>query len=168
MIRAFIMWLARPVYEVRLINTKSGKDIPGTRLFKGSYFKCRRVFRDKRLKYGQMVRLQAVSVLDHRICSQLDVPEPEMIIFDEASEVSPEVFGQIRQAKDNDIGASNARQSEFMEKHQDEPNTYGGEDDDDHECDSKGPLDWDFESDDYVPTCSFCGRFIQEPGESDG
>jgi hypothetical protein len=151
------MWLASPAYEVRLINMKSGKDIPGTRLFKGGYFKCRRVFLDKRLKYGQMVRLQAVAVLDHRI-SDAQPATPHHVVT-----VEP-----VEPAEPHDIAASNARQSEFMEKHQDEPNTYGGEDDDDHECDSKGPLDWDFESDDYVPTCSFCGRFIQEPGESDG
>lgn len=181
MFRAFIMWLASPVYEVRLINTKSGKDVPGTRLFRGSYFGARKVMAKKKLKYGEMIRLQAVAVLDHRINSTNPIHEEpmvvipsDMIIVDEASEISQEAWdaaapedGIMNQPKlHKDIGKPvygiaerNASQSEFMHEHQDEPNVYGGEDPFDHKCDDMGPQDWNTETDTYQITCSICGAF---------
>jgi hypothetical protein len=60
------------------------------------------------------------------------------------------------------IAESNERQSEFMHKHQDEPNAYQGEDEDDHVCDELGPQDWDGESGIYRLTCSICGNMSLE------
>lgn len=172
MIRAFFLNLLGGTFEVRLVKLLSGKKIPGTCLHSGSYFKARKVYRDKQLKYGTMVRLQAVTVLDHRINDikpmtleeaqqkqnvitnerlanvreriEGKFPKAEtMIVIDEASEVTPEVW---------DIAASNARQSEFMHKHQDEPNV-----DNEHDCDCDGPMDWSDKVSNYLPTCSVCG-----------
>jgi len=173
MFRAMIMWLASPIYEVRLINMKSGKDIPGTRLFKGSFFKARRVFRDKHLKYGQLVRLQAVSVLDHRMNADT------MTIIDEASEVPEKVwdsipegvithgdsdpdFMKVRVEGEFPIAEANQRQSDFMHKHQDEPTEYRGEDLDDHVCDDSGALDFNQATGEYQPTCTICGAFMPQ------
>lgn len=69
MIRAFILYLLGTTFEVRLINSKTGKDIPGRCMYKGGYWKARRVYRKKHLKYGYVLRLQAVVVLDHQINS---------------------------------------------------------------------------------------------------
>jgi len=183
MFRAMILSLFGGVFEVRLINLKSGKDIPGTRLYKGSFWKCRKVFLNKKLKYGELKRLQAVTVLDHDINSTKEMIDPveqvvkipedmvtriegtfpltgipegaEMIIIDEASDVDPGIY------------ESNARQSDFMAKTQDEPNEYQGEDLDDHTCDVNGPQDWDTDTDTYRPTCSICSAFQKlEPLEN--
>jgi hypothetical protein len=159
MFKAFILSLLGGTFEVRLISTKSGKDIPGTRLFKGGYWKSRKVMANKNLKDGEVIRLQAVTVLDWDYQTPVQAEEPlveippDMIVVDEASEISQEAWDR---AKSYDIGDSNARQSEFMEKHQDEP-PYRGEDVDDHLCDTDGPQDWDSEATIYRETCSICG-----------
>ncbi len=169
MFRAMILSLFGGTFEVRMINTKSGKDIPGTRLCKGGYWKCRKVFNKKtgfNSKPGTILRLQAVAVLktnsspvnmDQYLAAQEPVVEiPEgMIIIDEGGRVHPsEVY-----MDPYDIGASIERQSDFMAEHQDEPNAYQGEDPDDHKCDDQGPQDWDGATGGYFPTCSICGEF---------
>lgn len=191
MFRAMILALMGAIFEVRLINMKSGKDIPGTRLFKGGYFKARKAMRKRKLKYGEMIRLQAVAVLDwkiednyikERIEQAKWTPEevqdlkdkvsepmvtipPDMIIVEDnpMADGMPEfvktrIEGTFPKAE-HGIAESNARQSEFMHEHQDEPNEYHGEDLDDHVCDVSGPQDWDAEEGRYAVTCSVCGDF---------
>ena len=64
MIRAMILALLGATFEVRVINTKSGKDIPGTRICKGGYWTCRKATHNRNLKYGEVIRLQAISILE--------------------------------------------------------------------------------------------------------
>jgi hypothetical protein len=172
MFRAFILSLLGGTFEVRLINTQSGKDIPGTRLFKGGYWKARKVLFNKNLKAGQVIRLQAVTVLnwDYQTPDQeeamVEIP-PDMIVVDEASQISQEAWDAGKAPESSipkgvithNIGEANQRQSDFMHEHQDEPNEYRGEDVDDHVCDDEGPQDWDTDSDTYRPTCSVCESF---------
>jgi len=179
MIRAFVLSFLGAYFEVRLINTKSGKDIPGTRLCRGGYWKCRKVCRNKTLKTNEVLRLQAVTQLDWRFQASetlIEIPPEMMINVDEGATVVPDkiwhnsdlndlkkrVDGEFRDfqeefASPSDIGDSNARQSEFMAEHQDEPNAYRGEDLDDHLCDLDGPQDWNMDTSIYEPTCSICG-----------
>ena len=159
MFRAFLFNALGGTFEVRLINMKSGKDVPGTKLYKGGYFKARQVARDKHLKDGQMIRLQVVAVLDYRANDAFaaanlarDVMNPpEQGIMDQ-----PELPADLGKPV-YDIGESNARQSEFMHEHQDEPNVYTGTDPDDHDCDTLGPQDWSENDSQYHMTCSVCG-----------
>ncbi len=170
MIKAMILYLLGAIFEVRLINCRTGKDIPGRCLYKGSYWKARKVFRRRKLKMGYILRLQAVSLIafDDRV-RQL----PKKIWSDD----------DVADFKNKwDIGAANARQSDFMHEHQDEPNVSGPDNDDlgledaesksrwsdddshaaaftendDHECNSGGHLEYD-KALGYLPTCTICG-----------
>ena len=184
MIRAMILWLLGATFEVRLINSKTGKDIPGRCLYKGGYWKARRVYRNKRLKYGYVVRLQAVSLLDHRInaTKPMTIEEAQ----DNQNYIANKRLDNIKTAtglphdfdeklmdagkrlnEPHDISTSNAEQSASFEK---DPGAafeaYQGEDYGDHECDSNGPLEFHKVLDDYRPTCSICGT-LQEISESE-
>ena len=160
MIRAAIIKILGGTFEVRSINLRSGKNIPGTCLYKGSYFKARKVFKKREPKAGTIIRLQAINVLDYHIkpIDDLAVEAPLAAQYaDDAEHV----------ATIHDIGMANARQSEFMAKHQDEPNVYTGTDHGDHECDANGP--WEFVGDTYMPTCSICEQVVEElDGVTDG
>lgn len=162
MIKAMFLSLLGATFEVRQINMKTGKDIPGRCLAKGGYFKCRKVFRAKNLKYGMMLRLQAVDVMQHR--ANTERPS-DLLIVDEASDVTPEMLSKakqiatgIEQASHLDIGDSNARQSKFYEENPGSFEPYRGDDKDDHKCDSLGAMEFDDHTETYVSTCAVCGR----------
>lgn len=160
--KAMILFLLGTTFEVRLINCRTGKDIPGRCMYKGGYWKARKVYKKINVKYGYTLRLQAVTLMKHRLNST------EPVSLEDAQDHQNQIA---RQRLDNvsekrlygeagyGIAESNARQSEFMAEHQDEPNAYGGEDPDDHVCDLDGPQDWDDERGVYRPTCSTCGTF---------
>ena len=65
MIRAIWLFFLGPIWEVRDVNCKSGKDIPGTRLHppkgrRATYLQCRRFFKRTEPKPGHILKLQAV------------------------------------------------------------------------------------------------------------
>lgn len=141
MIRATLLRLLgfAPRWEVRRANTARGRDLPGTKLFAGSYREARRAYRayDKAHAQDHTVRLQAVLVT-----AQRDV----------------EGIAQTTQAPaTDDVIASNARQNETMRRLQDEPNR-DVEYEEEHTCDDTGPLKWDESGQAYAPSCSVCGR----------
>jgi hypothetical protein len=125
MLRAFILYLLGARFEVRVINLKSGKDIPGTCLYKGGYWKCRKLTGDKELKPQQMIRLQAVTTLERYanhdiapvLAAQADESEHAITGF---GEVDNETFARISQSKPTDPDAFDP---------------YTGTDFGDHECD---------------------------------
>ncbi len=185
MIRAMILQLLGAVFEVRLVSLKTGKDYPGTRICRGSYWKCRKVYQKKQFKNHQELRLQAVIRIK---ALRVDVDIPEKV---------QEMKDKIRETKwtDSDLADVNATQREdraeyagmnFGETHSEwlrrtsdmlraglEPHLhpdlgknvynpdYQGEDLDDHKCDTSGPLDWDTDNDIYASTCSICGTFYK-------
>ena len=164
MFRAIWIWVWSPVWEVRIVSTTTGKDIPGRCVYKGTYWKARKQFKKTKGKYGNMIRLQAVIRADWRMNETPDIPKemwpPEEVeeFKEKLREAVPIVEGNHPRdlpVEPHDIGTSNARQSEFMEKHQDEPNVYQGEDHGDHECDRLGPMEFD-KALGYLPTCSIC------------
>ena len=69
MIKALLLKLTGARFEVRRISPTTGKDIPGRCLFKVNFWKDRKAYMraEARLKYGQTLRLQAVSVMTHTI-----------------------------------------------------------------------------------------------------
>ena len=172
MFKVMILWILVPSWEVRIVSTKTGKDIPGRCAYKGTYWRARKAFKKTKGKYGDMIRLQAVIRTDWKMNEKPDIPKEvwpaedveefkeklraevprkisDMLIVDEAGEVSPEAW---------DIAASNKRQSEFMARHQDEPNFDGPEDDDIepiHICNTLGPMEFD-KALGYVSTCNIC------------
>lgn len=191
MIKAIILWLLGATFEVRLINQGTGKDIPGRCVYKGGYWKARKVFKAKRykLKQDQLLRLQAVSFLDVQQSPNVVsltitglVPDAPPTITKEVIEAAYSVGVEIGKAEPHDIGTSNARQSEFMHKHQDEPNVAGPEADDlppdfeqkmqasaaklDHECDSDGPMEYNEKTALYAETCIMCGEFSEQVADS--
>jgi len=169
MFRALIMWLANPVYEVRLISTKSGKDIPGRCLYKGGYFKARKVWRGKKLKYGELIRLQAVSCLEWRAN---DVQSPSETVQPPAGMEHVQVAPGITEGRriepgriniESNPGAGDDRfKDEFMRTHVEGEFPAAEENTGDHECNSDGPLEWMREAhmqpEGYYPTCSICGQ----------
>ena len=183
MIRAMILWLLGATFEVRMISLKTGKIIPGRCMYRGGYWQARKVFKRQRLKNRYLVRLQAFTTLDSRQNIQFSLTEAQ----DKQNQITNERLDNIKTAMagqgqrgvnpmadgmpplanvQNDIGESNARQSEFMHEHQDELNVYQGEDKDDHECDSTGPLEFD-KALGYVPTCSVCEAKWFQPVDSE-
>lgn len=186
MFRAIWIWVWSPVWEVRIVSTTTGKDIPGRCVYKGTYWKARKQFKKTKGKYGNMIRLQAVIRADWR----MNETRPDLLIVDEATDVPRETYVPIVEGNHprdllmdepvlenpmadgmpefmttriegefpkHDIGEANARQSEFMEKHQDEPNVYQGEDHGDHACNEDGPMECDAVLGIYMPTCTICG-----------
>lgn len=165
MFRAIFLWVLSPVWEVRIVSTTTGKDIPGRCVYKGGYLKARKQFKKAKGKYGDMIRLQAVVRTDWKMNETRQVEAPEGMVH---VQVAP---GITEGRPVYDIGASNARQSEFMHEHQDEPNVDGPEVDDipltvdqmdEHYCNRLGPMDYDKQSGNYYPTCSVCGGFSSE------
>jgi len=159
MFRAMILWLAGATFEVRVVSITTGKDIPGRCIFKGGYWKARKIFNTPgyRMKPGHVIRLQAVAVTAHRF-EKPKIPE-QIYTEDEVQEFKDKLAGENVPRETHDIGTSNARQSEFMAEHQDEPNVYTGTDKDDHDCDSNGPMEYDPNLPGYEVTCSICGGF---------
>ena len=124
MIKALILWLLGATFEVRLVSLKTGKDIPGRCLYKGGWTKARRMYRNKHLKYGNMVRLQAVNVLGSRINDMKPMTSEEAQRT--LNWVNNQRLDNLKTAQNKwDIGASNAQTSAFMHEHQDEPNVSG-------------------------------------------
>ena len=178
MIRAFIAFIAGAEFEVRLVRTQTGKNIPGRCIGKGGYFKCRKIFKKKQGKYGELLRLQAVSVLDWKINDDAGELEPWSAVVEAAGSVGVSVSVNssvpretIAQAATRfGITESNTRQSDFMHKHQDEPNVAGPDETDlvepnapyVHHCDSDGPMEFFDEARGYLPTCTICGEIRSE------
>ena len=189
MIRAILMRMLglSPIYEVRTVSQLTGKDLPGTKLHGGTGYhsaKAAYTAARRKLKPGHQLRLQAVVTLDAKM-SEVSPGEVEvlatsnpylkghvvigereaMIIIDEAADVTPEMY---------DIAASNARQSEYMRQHQDEPNFDGPDEDDEpvtenpmaedmplfvHEHNFSGPMVYVDGA--YMPSCGECGEVVQ-------
>ncbi|TNF79218.1 MAG: hypothetical protein EP301_14025, partial [Gammaproteobacteria bacterium] len=74
MIRAFLLRLLgySPVWEVRSVSMKSGKDIPGERKFKGGYMGARAYFKDHPAPPDHELRLQALLVTKSRYFPTID------------------------------------------------------------------------------------------------
>ena len=168
MIRAILMRMLglSPIYEVRTVSQLTGKDLPGTKLHGGTGYhsaKAAYTAARRKLKPGHQLRLQAVVTLDAKMS---EVPRgADVIIIDEAADVTPEMY---------DIAASNARQSEYMRQHQDEPNFDGPDEDDEpvtenpmaedmplfvHEHNFSGPMVYVDGA--YMPSCGECGEVVQ-------
>ena len=173
-IRAILTYIAGGEFEVRLINLKSGKKIPGTLICRGSYFKCRRVWRDKHLKYGQMVRLQAVAVLDYRINDRkpMDLEEAQ----EKANQIANQRLDNLKMALEPPAGMEHVQvapgitegrpiaapeegvmQQPELPAELGEPVYKDELPEPDHKCDDKGPQDWREADGQYHPTCSVCG-----------
>lgn len=146
MIRAILLAMLGCEFEVRLISTKSGKDIPGRRLLRGSYWKCRKLFKSKDGKYGEAMRLQAITTLDWKMNGSV------MTIIDEASEVPPDAWEKPLPVAEPDFMEVRV-EGEFPADPELVPV---------HECDENGPMEWGFNVDHYVPTCSQCGELMED------
>lgn len=145
MIRIMMMWLAGATFEVRLINVKTGKKIPGRLQCTGGYWKCRKTFKRKRLKYGYMLRLQAVSVMDYRINSDVENIRSRMQeTAHRAAHSDQSVETAMPLPVMAEIGVVDASPEEIELAV--------------HQCNEAGPMDWDFSADEYRPTCSVCGE----------
>ena len=169
MIRAILMRMLglSPIYEVRTVSQLTGKTLPGTKLHGGTGYhsaKAAYTAARRKLKPGHQLRLQAVVTLDAKM-SEVSRGAEAMIIIDEAADVTPEMY---------DIAASNARQSENMRQHQDEPNFDGPDEDDEpvtenpmaeymppfvHEHNFSGPMVYVDGA--YMPSCGECGEVVQ-------
>ena len=185
MIRALLLNLLGGTFEVRLISLKSGKNIPGTLVCEGGYFKCRKKARDKHLKDGQMIRLQHVAVLDHRI-NDIDafvaanqardvldftttappagmehvqvapgITEGRRIVPEQGVMEQPELPADIGKPVYNREPSGDISISKPQDPDAFEP--YTGTDPDDHDCDTLGPQDWSVDDSAYHLTCSICG-----------
>lgn len=140
MIRAFLLRLLgfAPVWEVRSVSMKSGKDIPGERKFKGGYRGARAYFNEHPAAPDHELRLQALLVTKSRYFPTID-DSPLSEIYELESEPMPEHDPPVPHGT---------------------PEPVPGVDDleeQDHECDIDGPLEWDDAAGAYVPTCSICG-----------
>ncbi len=157
--RRLLLWLLSPVYEVRVINVKTGKNVPGTRVHSGeSYKKAMAAYRAYKPKYGFQIKIQAVTVFNTRINSE------KLIIIDEVSEVNPGMYRAEVPAEDMDMeGAvvTVAMSDDFIvvpeDVSRDSPHVPGevyvvGEE---HACDYAGPMG--FHEGAYKATCSVCG-----------
>lgn len=146
MIRAFLLRLLgySPVWEVRSVSMKSGKDIPGERKFKGGYRGARAYFKEHPAPPDHELRLQALLVTKSRYFPTID-----------DSPLTAEDIEDIHQRHDSP--------PVLVDVPHGTPEPTPGIDDleepeQDHECDAEGPLDWDETGGAYVPTCSVCGR----------
>ena len=160
MIRAFILNLLGGTFEVRLIKLSSGKDIPGTCLYKGGYFKCRKAYAKAiqlKTKDPVAIRLQSINLLSvHANQVTLGTMAKGAIyppakhttwVIDEASEVTPEMYNSI-DAHPPEGDYPNKERYAIEGKFR--PAT--------HDCDAAGPLEYLNDTSGYVPTCSVCGE----------
>jgi len=176
-----------PIYEVRTVSQLTGKTLPGTLLHSGSgYRAARAAFKSAKLKDGHIVRLQAVVRLDAKKEKQKVWTNDDKDRYLETlraknkakvlDEKIPTDYGytpiyrepaEPAEPKTWDIAASNARQSEYMHQHQDEPNFDGPDEDDevklDHDCNRAGPMIYSHEAGAYVSTCSLCADLKAQP-----
>lgn len=165
--KALLLRLLGATFEVRRVNTKLGKDLPGTCLHKGpGYRAAKKAYNAAaaKAKRGQLIRLQAVVRMGGHLVAKSALNDPPPIMTPEVK--SAAAAAEPVPHETHDIGASNARQSEFFRKHQDEPNVDYGDDDDavpgnddlipDHAHDYNGPLV--LHDGLYAPTCSICGE----------
>ena len=164
-----------PIWEVRVVNKSIKKDLPGTRLWHGSsYRKARAAYLKNKPKVlaDHMIKLQAVSVVAMHWKMSRETAQVEANIeasqrLDNIAKMSETDVATALETKkpswpeppitaaEYAIEESNARQSEYMAKHQDEPNAYNGSDPDDHTCNYSGPMTMG-EDGAYHPTCSIC------------
>ena len=213
MIRAMLMWLAGATFEVRMIKTRSGKDIPGRLYCRGGYWKCRKYFKHRKVKYGLKLRLQAANVLDNRLGQpatmeeihdaankemsdrldklptkhkpfyeetkpvQADIkwpvedevlavmgPPPEEGIMSQPelpADLGEPVYGEATNeqlAQVSIAAGSGLLPPAFDERLLESAKNMFEPDREEHECDVNGWMDWDFDADDYLPTCSICGK----------
>lgn len=183
MFRAIILWLLGATFEVRVISLRTGKKIPGRCMYRGGYWKARKVYKKKRLKYAQMMRLQAVSILNYQIndvkpairveLTGLTSPNLNVSIHPSADEeqlVNVEVTdeGSLR----HDMGLPGVDDLDDPVSAVDEdgwtkPGLIGELNVEtgvvtEHECNAIGPLDWYTVTGGYVSTCSICGKFPSE------
>jgi hypothetical protein len=166
-----------PIYEVRTVSQLTGKTLPGTLLHSGSgYRAARAAFKSAKLKAGHLVRLQAVVRLNakmdivaaqeaqNRITNKrLDALKEKQKAWTSVDESTP-IYrepAEPAESKTWDIAASNARQSEYMHQHQDEPN-FDGPDENDHECNLSGPMVYSHDVAAYQPTCSICNQINED------
>lgn len=175
MFKRILLWFLAPVYEVRRINVKTGRDVPGTKLYAGDdYREAREVFDNAKLKYGFMVRLQAVHCFDYRINdstpevativhAEIDNPQFQgheqilVTITDEASDVDPSVYKRDIPASLMDaatVTVDPADSDDFVETRIEGtfPTAEG------HACNFSGPMIYNQEKGRYNPTCSICGE----------
>lgn len=141
MIRAFLLRLLgfAPIWEVRSVSMKSGKDIPGERKFKGGYLGARAYFKEHPAPPDHELRLQALLVTKSRY------------------------FPTIDDSPLSAISAISAEAEKKAEEVMDFSEPVPGIDDleePDHECDGNGPMEWDERTSAYVPSCSICGALL--------
>ncbi len=162
MIRAFLLRLLgfSPVWEVRSVSMKSGKDIPGERKFRGSYAGARRYFKDHPAPPDHELRLQALLVTKSRYFPTID-DEP----LSRPSEFKPGAALMMSEDESREA-VQQLKDAPPMSDWKEEPGAEvprGTDDavpgiDSDHECDAEGPLEWEDIAGGYFPSCSICGK----------
>ena len=159
MIRALIMWLIwNAVWEVRVINTASGKDLPGEKKFSGGYWKARKFFKNHEPKPGQLMRLQTRSV------SAFKARIPPQPVAEQMSEVQTAVNDITNKRLDSVAMTASPTPVADVPHGTLDPGTEdlvaSGGLPEAHLHDSTGPLDWNEGYGGYVATCSVCGQHM--------
>lgn len=189
MIRALLLKLMYRLvqWEVRSVSTKSGKDIPGTRVFKGSYREARRYYKGDYPKAQHELRLQAVIVaadkwnpgeIRHSEFSYAEADAAKTATgYPSGHTMSSDgIYTKEVSSEDMDGMKLTVRVTgdfpDDMEVPDDisinkpqDPDAfvpYAGEEYGDHDCDSDGPLEWSESEAGYLPSCSICGHVTTE------
>ena len=153
--KALILRLFGATFEVRRVNAKLGKDLPGTCLHKGPGYRAAKkayVAAMGKAKVGELIRLQAVlrlntAVTQEKVGGDLS-PKPA----DKVPPTSPEPSVQSPQESPNVGGDFSDVDGPLS--HPEEPvgDLFPAE----HQCDFAGPLT--LVNGRYTPSCSICGK----------